>query len=154
MFQSEANEQLVQLLALQEERLGQLYHQFSFQFPDADFWKQLSAEEEIHKQWVMTLAHSSENIGIKEDTFRVPALQTMLNFIEEVRQKSKEYSLLQALGITLDIERALLEKNFFEIFETDSPKVKTIFHNLTEATKQHVQRVEVEFARVKNQPNI
>lgn len=154
MFQSEVNEQLIQLLAQQEERLAQLYHQHALHFPNGDFWKNLSVEEEIHKQWVMTLAHSSENIGIKEDTFRIPALKTMLDFIEETKQKSKNFSLYQALGTSLNIEQALLEKNFFEVFETDSPSVKITFRNLAEATKAHVQRVEEELARVKGLTNI
>ena len=154
MFQSEANEQLVRLLALQEERLGQLYHQYSLRYPNSEFWKKLSVEEEIHKQWVMSLAHSSENIGIKEDTFCAPAVQTMLNFIEDTRQKSTSYSLLQALGVSLNIERALLERKFFEVFETDSPSVKRIFHDLAVATEQHVQRVEDELESVKKSPNI
>lgn len=98
----------------------------------------------------MTLAHSSENIGIKEDTFRIPALKTMLDFIEETKRKSKNFSLYQALGTSLNIEQALLEKNFFEVFETDSPSVKTTFRNLAEATKAHVKRVEDELARVKS----
>lgn len=137
-------DELINLYAKGEEELQQLYHLFSQIFPDRDFWSHLSVEESIHKDWILSLYQTGEQVHIQKEQVRVDLLNNIINNIEDLKKIYKKKKLAEALNITLALENTMIEKNYFAIFETDSESVKKILNQLMEATKIHIQKVEEE----------
>jgi hypothetical protein len=50
--------------------------------------------------------------------------------------------LITALSIALNIEQSMIERKFFETFDTDSAELKHVLHDLTASTNEHIKRVE------------
>lgn len=137
-------DELINLYAKAEEELQQLYHLFSQIFPDRDFWSHLSVEESIHKDWILSLYQTGEQVHIQKENIRFVLLKIIINHVEELKKVYKKKKLAEALNIALALENTMIEKNYFAIFETDSESVKQILNQLMEATKIHIQKVEAE----------
>lgn len=98
---------MVDALAAQEGRLCQLYHRYSLVFPDREFWVDISKDESVHEQWVLSLANSPE-ITFVQGRFDLASLQTMTAYINKQIEESSKVSLIQALSISLDLEKSLI----------------------------------------------
>ncbi|MFW6126220.1 MAG: hypothetical protein ACOC58_03860, partial [Chloroflexota bacterium] len=65
----------------------------------------------------------------------------------EKAQRDESLPLSHALSVTLSTEEALLERRFFEVFETDSVELKHVLQDLAHATEQHVNKVRAEWSK-------
>ena len=145
----------IEALALHEETIGDLYTAFANRFPDdREFWAELSDEEYAHADWVRALAGRVEGgeLTINEGRFSTKALENSMNYIKGwIKQaESEEITLLYALSIAKDIENALLDKNFFEVFEADSEDMANVLNALIEASGEHRDRVLEKLDEVSN----
>jgi rubrerythrin len=130
------SQKILGLLATQEETIGKLYHVYQGLFADQELWIRLIKDESNHAAWLRALAQEEKAIFDKE-RFSADAVQTMTDYINRVIGEPKDYPLLKALGISYDIENSLLEKNFFEVYRTDSAELQRVFNNLANETKIH-----------------
>jgi gas vesicle protein len=85
------------------------------------------------------------------ERFKDQALKLSMNNLEQkiAEAKLKQIDALNALGITLDMERALLEKNFFESYESDSAEFKQQIKGMNNSVRLHIKRVESEINALK-----
>lgn len=130
-------------LAENEETIGILYQQYAKRFPDYDgFWSGLACEEKEHVGWIRALCSTASESGLFIDRgrFNEEAVQTYVNYLgrELAKVKQGETTLLNALAATLYIEESLIERKYFDVFETDAPALKHVLLRLAAATRAHV----------------
>lgn len=143
---------VIETLAKHEEEIGGLYKVFSNVFPAyGEFWLHISIEEQTHAEWIRALFSEAkeETAYFNEDRFKIEAVRTSLEYIagEKAKAERHETQMDKALYISLDIENALLERKYFEIFEGDSVKLKHTLRDLADSTRNHI-------ARMRNEVNI
>jgi len=136
---------LLNRLAQNEEAIGTLYREYAERFPDYHgFWSGLASEEGEHACWIRDLCSTASETGllIKQGRFNEEAVKTYLNYLgrelDKVRQG--ETTVLNALAATLYIEESMIEKKYFDVFESDAPQLKHVLLRLEEATRVHVDR--------------
>ncbi len=136
----------IEALARHEEAIGNLYAAYAEKLPEhEEFWTDLSREEMDHASWVREFRKKVEEgvSEIREGRFRVPAIETSIQYVNGYAQdaRTRQISLLGALSIAADLENALLEKDFLDVYETDDEELKNMLNSLRNATAAHRQKV-------------
>jgi rubrerythrin len=132
-------------LAENEEAIGVLYREYATRFPEYDsFWHGLADEEQEHADWIRVLCASMQDgrLLIRPGRFKGQAILTYLDYLrrEVAKVRQGEITLLNALAVTLYIEESLLERKYFEVFETDAPQLSRVLQNLAASTRTHVDK--------------
>lgn len=146
MQTSEYQIELVKALQKNEELMCDLYKIYAEKFPDyEEFWVHIAHDELAHAEWINNLLAEIETelLFINENRFQLEPIKSFSEFVTDniKRAKTEELKLINALSISLDVENGLIEKKFFEIYETDSTKLKHILSALKNATELHIQIV-------------
>ena len=130
--------------------LSQLYRVYENQFPNRPFWENLAKNEIIHFQWLQKLYQLApeKKIFIDEEKFKTAAIQTSIEYLLRLINEAASCSLVNALVLALDIEQAMIEKKYFEVFKTDSAEIQDIMKQLEKATLAHVYLVKKELEGV------
>lgn len=146
------NADIIEQVASHEEEISRLYSVYGEYLPNKDFWVDLAAEEVMHAYMVRNMIDfvKDADIHFNEKRFKTEALELSRKHIQEKLNLAKEQKteLKNALGISLDIERSLLEKRCFEIFEGDSIKLKHGLEKMNKDIALHIKRVEQELQMV------
>jgi rubrerythrin len=140
-------ETLVESLARNEENIARLYEAYAQRFPEsAEFWSDLAAEEMGHAAWIRDLASRAAEgvVHISRERFKQEPINSFERYLrDEIERTQKEQMLLvTALSIALSIEQALLERRFFEVFESDSVELKRLFEKMAVSVEEHIRKVE------------
>ncbi|MBN1125284.1 MAG: hypothetical protein JXA82_09765 [Sedimentisphaerales bacterium] len=137
-----------QLRILQEHELyiARLYEAYADRFPQmADFWRELSAEEIGHANWLGKLLSDVESgsESILIERFPIAAVQTSMKYIQKQigRVDDPEFSLLNALSIAMHLEEALIENKYFEVLDEDGEKTRQVLALLARSTQTHLEKV-------------
>ncbi len=139
----EENNDIVSELAQNEIRVSELYRKYAQLFSDMkEFWDENAAEEANHYKLLMELEEkkSSGKIFIDEKRFQPEAVKLVRSFIEE-KFNEQNPTVIDALINSENIENSLLEKNIFEIFESDAPEIKVTLKILEDETREHLESV-------------
>lgn len=136
---------LLASLAENEEAIEVLYRGYASRFPEYDsFWHGLADEEKEHAGWIRALCASMHDgeLLIRPGRFNGRAILTYLEYLrrEVAKVRQGEITLLNALVVTLYIEESLLERRYFEVFETDAPQLRRVLQNLAASTRTHVDK--------------
>ena len=59
----------------------------------------------------------------------------------QILVQEKGVTLDQALTTALRLEESLIEKRFFEVFDSDSPELKEVFQDLSRETEAHIEKI-------------
>ena len=145
--------QIIELLATHEETLAKLYGVYMGQLPDRTFWEHLNKDELVHASWLRTIYNLSnqKKIYIDEEIFNQAAIDTSLDYLKKLILEAGSHTQINALGLSLDIEQAMIEKKYFKVFKTDSAEVQDIMKRLETATLVHIDLVKKELESVKSQ---
>jgi hypothetical protein len=138
--------QVVELLLEHEASLSKLYDLYSSLFKNhRHFWHDLSRAEQRHANWLRELEPtlSDGEAFARCDRFRAQAIRCSVDYVQHEidRAQTQPLKLINALSVASWIERALLEKKFFEVFDTDSPRLKAVLQRLSEETAEHAKTV-------------
>ncbi|MBN1509376.1 MAG: hypothetical protein JW955_21195 [Sedimentisphaerales bacterium] len=144
----------VDVLKKHERAIGRLYAAYARRFPkDSDFWLSLSEEEEQHARWIESLQARLEQEpgGRVVKRFPIAAIHHSIRYIDELIDGTNRVDLtpIKALSSALDVERALLENRYFEVFESDSPEVQHLLTSLAQGTKAHIEKIQEAWRRRK-----
>jgi hypothetical protein len=136
----------IELMQRLEDSVAQLYEIYARKFPDyANFWMTLALQENMHADLIRGLGAmvSSGTIAFKEDRFSIEQLQQAFDNLQHELQiaRQTDYSLSKATAIALNLEESLIEKSFFEIFESDSQEMKDVFADLARDTQEHIKKL-------------
>ena len=147
-------QKIISALMDNELAVSELYKVYATRFPEmADFWNHLANDEENHAEWIKTLNEeiSKGNMVINPNRFKLPSLQGLYDYIMGLIYKARRDDIpltnINALALSKSLEDALIEKRFFEIFETDSVMLKNVLNKLRIATEKHREIVAVELER-------
>lgn len=143
---------VTEMLARNEEIVSKLYKTYAEKFPaHKEFWSRLAEEETEHADWIGKLYSQIKegSVYFNEKRFKIEAIQKLQKHLNNrlARAQKEEIPLLNALSIARDIENALLENKFFEIFEGDTVELKHVLTDLAASTKDHLNRVEKAWAK-------
>ena len=134
--------------ALKEHELAiaNLYNVYAEIFPECkDLWMELSREELQHANWLDTLQagieESSEDFIV--DRFPLKAIEHSIDYVKQLAAKAHqpEFILINALSTALQLEKALIENKYFEVFEGDSKHTKRTLDRLAQCTQIHYEKL-------------
>ena len=133
---------LLELLADHESEIARLYETYASVLPDRRrLWKDLADDETNHADWVRSLIPLVENgsLAVREGRFAAAAIETSLEYIRRrVTEASVEPpGFLKALVIALDVEDAMLEKQFFDVADEDASEFRRVLNSLKSETQRH-----------------
>jgi len=129
-----------------EQTIAHLYKAYAEKFSEwKDFWIKLSSEEIQHARWLDTLQarveDSSEDFVV--DRFPIEAIEHSLVYMKRLIAQALEsdFTLINALSTALQIEKALIENQYFEVFEGDSAKTRQTLTLLAQSTQIHCEKL-------------
>ena len=136
----------LELLARHEEKIGELYDIYADLFQEHKaFWSALARDERSHAGSVRSLSSKVLNgsLDLGERRFTSKALESSLEYIRTWIDEASRgaVSLLKALAVANDIETALIEKDFYKVFDTDNEELKDVFSMLVKASVEHRNKV-------------
>jgi rubrerythrin len=143
----------IEMMALHEEAIADLYKAFADSFPDfQDFWSRLSTEEVHHAEWLRQLRTLIEQgkARLADGRFRIEPIERSIKYIEGYARQARggQMSILNAFSIARDIEHALLEKKFLEVYESDDEHVAKTIKTLQDATDGHRKMIDDELQKL------
>ena len=139
-------ELLLGALKEHEQIIAHLYKVYAEKFSEwKDFWTELSSEEIQHACWLDTLQarleDSSENFV--EERFPIEAIEHSVVYVKQLitRALESDFTLINALSTALQLEKALIENQYFEVFEGDSAKTRQTLALLARSTHTHYEKL-------------
>lgn len=143
----ESNNELLEMMALHEEKIAELYQAFAATLPQwRDFWLTIAKEEQGHAGWLRGLKKRLEVEGglLNRERFNVSGIRTSIDYIQRTRDDvlNKGITPLRALVISLDLEGSLLEKEYFTVYKSDLMSIQEVFVKLQEHTAGHRRRMQ------------
>jgi len=147
---------IVHLLIKHEEAIADLYAICSRVFTDnADFWNMLVIEEKAHADVLRELRRrlETEQVLLNPRKFNTTGVQTAIDHVNKQKPAVEDGSctMVRALAIALDIEQAIIDRNFFEVFDTDSAVIKREFAELRTHTIEHSGRLAALLRKMKGE---
>ena len=143
MDTKEKQNEKVELLAQNEEKISKLYETYAGNFPEyEEFWSDLAKEEVGHAAWIRKL-NSNSALSFNEERFKSKPVEISLNYLDEKIQEAKSQSidLAGALTVAIELETNMIERDFFSVFDGDPDELKEIFEMLKTATQGHAEKV-------------
>ncbi|GEM_PF-431845 len=134
------------LLRAHELALGRLYRTYAETFPQhRDLWTRLSQEEQEHADWIdaLRLKVEEESSGLVVDRFPAAAIEHSIDYVNRLIDRAHHGNLtaVNALANALDLENALIENRYFEVFAGDSAQIKRTLSDLARSTHTHHEQV-------------
>lgn len=144
------NDGLIDLLINHEEMLGQLYSEYARRFPGhAEFWTQLSSEEQNHAQSIRQLGEYIEKnaVRINNEHITIKAVKISMEYINDqiARAQNENLILTNALSITYQIEKSLIDGKIDEVFKGYTQDARRFIRELGNTLLQHFTFVEQEW---------
>jgi hypothetical protein len=129
-----------------EKNVSRLYAAYSRRFPAYEgLWSTLSKEETEHSAWILELTEQARlgKVKIASSRFKAEAVQMALDSIAKhiAEAETGNPPLLHCLSIAMDLENALIEKEYFMVFEGDSVEIRDTLNRLAAATRNHHRMV-------------
>ena len=136
------------LLESYEEAMSGLYKEYAKLFPGhrAD-WQRLAEDEIQHADWVRTLRKRIEDGSVRLSQEHMVTAGQIMNALdraaaEAARAQEGNLSLATAVATAAQLEREMLERNWFRFFDTDSDELKRVFQSLAVETAKHVEALQ------------
>jgi hypothetical protein len=102
-------------------------------------------EEIEHALWIREFSSKIKegSAYFKEGRFNAYVIENFRGYLGDILDaaQKQEISLESALSTALDIETALIERGFFEVFETDAKELKFMLRFLDTSTRKHRDKV-------------
>lgn len=136
----------VEPLTEHEEAIGTLYRLFSEKYPECrGVWSELADDEANHASWIRGLAARVRDgkVRLNLERFQNEAIQSSMAFVRRQTEimNSQFLPLQNAISIALQLEETILEKRFFEVFETSDPEIEEIIQNIVAETRMHYDKL-------------
>ena len=142
----------VECLVKQELELGKLYAIFAQQVSaHRDFWFQMSQEEKEHAAVLRKLARAVEKgeVTLDGDRYEVSAIKESIDGLKQQTSSFMTHGVdaKRAFHFAIGTEEQILEHNFFEPFQYESPMIRDTMRAMVMATTEHVKRLKEESTR-------
>ena len=149
MNDSEVDAKKIEALGEHQEAIGNLYHIYSERSPDfSQFWSQLADDKFRHVIWINAMLDGVRQgkVRLNRNRFQMEAIRAALQFVRRQisSARKRSVSFKQAFPVAVSIETTILDKNFFEAFESDLPELRKLTGKLLEETKDHLEKLRAE----------
>jgi rubrerythrin len=144
MKATESDTEVLDLLAEHERAAGRLYMVYSEMFIEHQgFWLGLSAEEMMHAAKIEELARTVNPDDLDVRRFNPRAVSTSLEYVTaRVREaQTRDLDMVTALSVALDLERAIIERKWFEAFRARSAEAREVLASIVADTRRHAEMV-------------
>ncbi len=134
---------LINSLIKNEESLAKLYKLYSQNYDNyADFWNRLSNDEKTHAQKIKLFA-KDDKIKVNSNKVTKKDIEELFDEIQQaiLELDEKVPVIEKALKKALGFENNLLEKKYFEVFESKSEIVNFYLKEMSEAIVSHKDRI-------------
>ena len=135
-----------------EKTIGEIYEVFSEIYPEHNnLWETLIMDEKAHAEAIRKLyklTYEGQAL-FDESTIDIFTVQSVLDYVKGVHDDaiSGKYTEQQALALTYEMEKSLLEKDLFKHFEV-APKFAAVLKVLHDGTQTHIDISKRELDRV------
>ena len=134
--------ELLEALKEHEMALANLYEVYADVFPECrDFWTDLSKDELQHANWIDALYARVKNSDedFVAERFRVEPIKHSIKYVKQqaARAYEADFTLINALSTALQLEEALIENKYFEVFAGDSAQTQRTLALLADCTRTH-----------------
>jgi hypothetical protein len=141
------NADVMPLLSKQEEAIASLYAAFSVALPEMkSFWDNLVAQEKAHAEVCTALVAlcESKSVELDRQRFRTEAIVTNIQSMKEQEEMalSQGITAIRALSLAADIEKSLIESQYFRVIASDHPDTRSELEALESHTQEHILIVE------------
>jgi hypothetical protein len=141
----------LQVLVEFKELLAQFYLLCYQKFPEhKELLKRLYYEKKNHAQWIKGFSSELErgSARINPTAFKVEAMRFfMKGIISKLEElKTGQLTFHQVLVYIKDTENSMLEQNFFNIFQKDSPGFRKIKEELESERQQNLNNIQSIFS--------
>ncbi len=142
----------LRMLIDHEVAISDLYTAYAELFSDhGDYWNLLASEERQHADAISGLLEivDGEVRVVETSGFKPIAIMTSIDYLRghTSRARTSPVALPAALSIALDIEKAMIERKFFGIFDTAAPEARAVLKILEEGTHTHIETIEHEWRK-------
>lgn len=137
---------IIDMLETSERLIARLYKSFAEKFQDhKSLWNTMAEEENKHASMVRTLEHELQegSLHLHGDRFDTTSLNMFHDYIRVLLSQTKDHniSLEKAFESALAVEHDLIERKFFNAFDSDAPELRIILEALDSATREHRTRL-------------
>jgi hypothetical protein len=134
--------QVVDALADHEDAIGDLYDAYALCFADAaSFWQGLSAEEYGHGSLMRDLTAHEHELDVFVDTkrFSLPELRAATQGVRDqiAVAAGSRLTLIEALETALGFEQEIVEREAYQVFESDTANVARVLGHLRVSSERH-----------------
>jgi hypothetical protein len=153
---AKAPDEILDTLKEHELALAELYGVYAEKFPEyKDFWTKFSSEEIQHADCINSLQTIVEesNDDFVVERFKIGAIENSTKYVKNLTDTARQSDipLINALSTAVYLEQALIEKNYFEVFEGDSAQTKHILSLLAKSTRKHYEKLHAVWQEHKGQ---
>jgi hypothetical protein len=153
---AKAPDEILDALKEHELALAELYEVYAEKFPEyKDFWTKFSSEEIQHADCINSLQTIVEesNEDFIVERFKIGAIENSTKYVKNLADTARQSDipLIKALSTAVYLEQALIEKNYFEVFESDNAQTKHILSLLAEGTRKHYEKLRAAWQEHKGQ---
>ena len=139
---AESPVELLEALKEHELAIANLYEVYADVFPECrDFWIDLSKDELQHANWIDALYAKIKNSDedFVAERFRIEPVKHSIEYVNQQAAGAYEpdFTLINALSTALQLEKALIEKKYFEVFAGDSAQTQRTLGLLADCTRTH-----------------
>ena len=144
----------LQMLIDHENTISELYTAYADRFADhRQYWLNLAHEETEHADELRKLLAMADkgNRVLNTAGFKPAAVNTSVSYLrDQIRQARGGFvTLRDALSTALDLEKAMIERKFFEILDTPAPEAQSVLITLTDGTQKHIETIEAEWQKLR-----
>lgn len=139
--------QIIEAMAINEEKIMELYTIFASRFSgDNGLWNKLAEEEKMHAHMVRSLGDllKDNDVRFNKNKFSINSLKNLRERLDEeiIKANNGDYDAELALEFAKKLERTLLESKTFEAFESNIPDMKKLFSVIINETQKHAKILE------------
>lgn len=133
---------IIRYLVEIENLANELYTFFAEKFPEeSEFWLAIAKEEKDHASIIHMLgAGVAEGQSSFDDRrFTLEEIETTVEWARDKvgGAKQSDLNIEQALSLSFEFEKNLLDRSFFDVFVPKTESVKNFISGVLEATKRH-----------------
>ena len=138
---------IMEMLAINEEAVSQLYRAYAEKFPEhKDFWVSISLEEIDHARWIREIeSRIKEGKAYFDDSrIKLESVKVSIDYVNGQIAKAKTQPMMPraALFIAADLENSIIESKWFNACESDSLEFKRLVFDLDQATTRHREELQ------------
>jgi hypothetical protein len=135
---------VVEKLAVNEEKIMELYSVFSDKFRESEqFWDEISGEKRQHAFMLRKFSETANGIDIKIelDYINEESIDRSISRLEGEIKNAKNDGIdgRQAFLLARTVEKGIMESEFFKIFNTNVKDLVKLFTELNSDTKRHYE---------------